>query len=98
MVTTFFLCFNTAFIIIFIWIMLKPGMILGWIRPTLEKIPYKFIRKPLFECNICMTSIWGTLAWFTVWNMPLANDLILYLLITGGIVTVISYFIGECEQ
>jgi hypothetical protein len=82
-------------IITAVWIMLKPGMIFAGLRPLLEKIPYTFIRKPLFECIICMTSIWGTAAWFFFWKMPLSTDLILYLLITVGIMTVISYYIGE---
>lgn len=95
MQNTFYLCLNTAMIITAVWIMLKPGMIFGWIRFYLEKIPHKFIRKPLFECIICMSSVWGIFAWFFFWNMPLSNDLILYLLMTVGIMTIISYYIGE---
>lgn len=36
-----------------------PGMLLFKLVKPLSKLP-ELLRKPLFECMICMSSVWGT--------------------------------------
>lgn len=84
---------QASLIITAVYMMLKDGMLLGFFRPHLEKIESDFVRKPLFECIICMASIWGLISWFLFfggwsWDIPQ------YLLMTCGINTLISYFMA----
>lgn len=85
----------TALMIVAIWVTLQEGMIFQRIGQLLQKIPYEMIRKPLFECMICMASIHGLWIWFVFWDGGLSWSLIPYLLTTCGILTVISFAIGE---
>lgn len=43
------------------------GMILEWLRGLFEFITdhkvLRYIRPALYECPICMASIWGTIVW-----------------------------------
>lgn len=46
------------------------GMILGWLRGLFERATdnrlLKHIRPALYECPICMASIWGTVFWLAI--------------------------------
>jgi hypothetical protein len=85
----------TALMIVGIWVTLQEGMIFHRVGRLLQKIPSEFIRKPLFECMICMASIHGLWIWFAFWNGGISLEVVPYLLTTCGILTVISFAIGE---
>jgi hypothetical protein len=61
------------------------GMIFNFLVPTLEKLP-SLIRKPLFECVVCMASFWSCAFWvFIDFNLAVTilavaglNSLLLY--------------------
>ncbi len=46
------------------------GMILEWLRMFFEKVTnnkvLRHIRPALYECPICMASIWGTVVWLVL--------------------------------
>ena len=46
------------------------GMVLEWFRDLLERVTnnrvLKYIRPALYECPICMASIWGTVVWVVI--------------------------------
>jgi ABC-type uncharacterized transport system permease subunit len=48
------------------------GMILEWLRDLFERLTnnrvLKYIRPALYECPICMASIWGTAVWLVIGN------------------------------
>jgi hypothetical protein len=48
------------------------GMVLKWLRDLLERVTnnriLKYIRPALYECPICMASIWGTAVWLITGN------------------------------
>lgn len=86
----------TSFIITGIWVTFQEGMVFYKIREKLfEPIKYSFVRKPLFECMICMASIWGSLIYFFVWQGSFSIDWPLFILTTAGVMTIISFAIGE---
>ena len=66
-----------------IHVLLWPGMIFAWMRKYLKHLPL-FIRKPLFECMICMASIWGTAFFLYKNGLSLNLDLIPHLLAVCG--------------
>lgn len=49
--------------ILFIRGTMEQGMINGWIVRLFWSAPV-WIKKPLFSCLTCMTSVWGTAAFF----------------------------------
>lgn len=51
--------FIVAFIVYFIRATLWKGMIFYYIKKKLSFLP-SYIRKPLYECPVCMTPWWGT--------------------------------------
>ena len=59
---------ETAFIIAFIVYFIKAttwkGMIFYELTEKLERWP-EFVRKPLYECPVCMTPWWGIAIYFT---------------------------------
>jgi len=93
---------NTAFIIAFMVYFVKAttwkGMIFHNICNTLEGIPEK-IKKPLYDCPICMTPWWGTLIYiighythlpqFEVLSFP---QVIFTIFTAGGINTIVLVF------
>lgn len=46
------------------------GMILQWLRDLFERVTdnrvLRYIRPALYECPICMASIWGTVVWVII--------------------------------
>lgn len=48
------------------------GMILQWLRDLFERVTdnrvLRYIRPALYECPICMASIWGTATWLIMGN------------------------------
>ena len=59
------------------------GMILYPLKKHLQKLPL-LIRKPLFECLFCMSSIWGTASLFFIFKLQLNEYFIFYLFAIAG--------------
>jgi hypothetical protein len=54
-----------------------------------------FLRKPLFDCLICMTSIWGTVLWL-LFHREL--NYLEFLFTVGGISTIIYGIVGNADD
>lgn len=56
--------------VIGVYAAMGEGMILEWLAKLLKKISDNKILRPLrpalYECPICMASIWGTLFWLLI--------------------------------
>ena len=85
--------FIIALMIQFIHACSWEGMLLGWLNGSLWNLtPY--LRKPLFDCPICMSPWWGSLFIVLLWaagciGLPGFGQWILTLLMVGGINTLI---------
>lgn len=87
------MCLQTSLQIVFIHILFWPGMILGFMR---ENRLTPFMQKPLYDCVICMTSVWGTLLWVFEWQMSI--NYFMFLFTVGGINVLFSGLIGKAED
>lgn len=83
----------TSVQITFIHVLFWDGMILRFFREN--RLP-RFIQKPLYDCLICMTSIWGFVFWLAEWNASV--NLIFMWLTVGGINVLISGVVGRAED
>ena len=86
--------FCNSLIIVAIHACFWPGMIFNCIRKRLTKLP-DVIKKPLYDCMICMSSIWGIVyfAFSQPANIPIetyALRLTLHVLIVCGINVVLD--------
>jgi len=88
----------TSLAICFLYEAYKPGMIFFPIRRLMEKalsfLPEKvnlYIRNPLFDCVVCMSSVYGIL--FTVNIITLSFQYLLFLFQIGGLNFLLSLFI-----
>lgn len=74
------------------------GMILEWLRGFLEFITdnkvLRYIRPALYECPICMASIWGTVVWLVLGN-ELGMHWVLYVFGVAGFNYAILQFKDE---
>lgn len=78
----------TSFKIIGIHVCCWQGMIFGWIRPLLYRLP-EWLKKPLYLCEICMSSIWGIIFWVVEYQ-NISLDIIWFILTVCGINSIIS--------
>lgn len=78
----------TALGIVFIHATTWEGMIFSRVRVALWHAPL-WIKKPLFMCLICMTSIWGTALYFQPF------EFISYLFAVGGLMTLLSFLLPD---
>lgn len=75
---------------IFMWRIFQQGMLLFFIRQVLDSVTRSpiggFIRKPLYECLTCMTSVWGfTFYYFTFGDQPFdVSHLVKFIAIVGA--------------
>lgn len=83
----------TSLQIVFIHILFWDGMILEFMREN--KLP-TFFQKPLYDCVICMTSVYGFLFWLLEWNMSV--NLFQFWFVVGGINVLLSGIIGRAED
>jgi hypothetical protein len=74
------------------------GMILEKLRQAFEWITdnkvMKYIRPALYECPICMASIWGTAVWLVIGN-PLGTYWVLYVFGVAGFNYIVLQFNNE---
>lgn len=52
----------------------------------------KAIMKPLFYCAVCMSSLWGTFAYFVLLGKTDIAQWILHCVISAAIVYILTYF------
>lgn len=102
--------FKATLAIIFLKSTMEHGQINGWVVRLFWSAP-PWIKKPLFSCLTCMTSVWGTAAFFffTEWRMLHAFDLginfLQFILPLGGllylfdcVLTIITTGIQDAER
>lgn len=92
--------FILSFVILFIHACFWPGMILGFISESMEWMP-GYIRKPVYECVICMTPWWSILISIIFPEYFRYEDLQQFLItiaIAGGIATLFDKFIGPIHK
>ena len=73
------------------------GMILYPLKKHLQKLP-RLIRKPLFECLFCMSSIWGTASLFFVFKLQFNEYFIFNLFAIAGMNLLIELFVTLFEK
>ncbi|HMX02958.1 MAG TPA: hypothetical protein PK511_09600 [Chitinophagales bacterium] len=83
----------TSLQITFIHILFWDGMILQSLRNN--PLPW-LVKKPLYDCLICMTSIWGIFIWFFEWDGKF--DLIAFLFLVGGINVLIMALVNNADD
>ena len=95
---------KAALAIVFIWSTMKQGMINGWVVRLLWNAPV-WIKKPLFGCLTCMTSVWGSALFFVFSKEYSILAFVGFLLPLGGVMylfdcvlTFVSQAIDENEQ
>ena len=52
------------------------------------------IKKPLFECMMCMSSVWGITFWYIAGNSILNTELISFLLTLSGVMFILDILIS----
>jgi hypothetical protein len=92
----FCLCVSLACTLIhiaFTW----PDMILYDFEKTVlhHHLP-EWFRKPLYECMICMCSLWTIFFW-TLYLKPITVELLFAMMITGGINAVICIGLNQTD-
>ena len=74
------------------------GMILERLRQLFERATdnkvLKYVRPALYECPICMASIWGTVVWLVIGN-PLGSYWVLYVFGVAGFNYITMNLISE---
>ena len=82
------------------WAAMQNGMILFKLRCLLETLIfilptniYLWLRKPLFDCLFCMSSIWGFV--FTLQVFSFSQKYLYLLLVIGGINYLLQLIINK---
>jgi len=85
----------TALFIVGISISLQDGMIFGFVRRSLDKfmIP-DLIAKPLYDCAICMSSVWSVTVYYLIYG-SLSWYLLLIIPCTAGLMVIVSPVLDE---
>lgn len=73
------------------------GMFLFPLKKHLLRLPL-LIRKPLFECLFCMSSIWGTASLFFVFKLQFNEYFIFNLFAIAGMNLLIELFVTLFEK
>lgn len=88
-------CIYAVLMIHFIQATTMEGMIFGFVRKAFYHFPI-WIKKPLYECLICMSPWYAVLCWFILGH-ALEYHLVHFILIVGGLNTIIVTIIGDHE-
>lgn len=89
----FCLCASLSILAIYVCIN-WPGMIFNRALPYLEEYTPAFIKKPLYECLICMSSIWGG-SIYLIYFKSLHLDIVWAVLIIAGINTLLCLLLEK---
>ena len=77
--------FEYSLAIIFRYTCFQDGMILAAVRRHLDRvIKNEWVKKPLFNCVVCMCGLYSILFWVVNTN-PISMDLLKVILLVGGI-------------
>ena len=79
------------------YMIIWEGMILYPLKKYLQRLPL-LIRKPLFECLFCMSSIWGTASLFFVFKLQFNEYFIFNLFAIAGMNLLIELFVTLFEK
>lgn len=74
------------------YMIIWEGMFLYALKKYLQRLP-RLIRKPLFECLFCMSSIWGTASLFFVFKLQFNEYFIFNLFAIAGMNLLIELFV-----
>lgn len=80
--------FTISFIVLFIHATTWEGMINGWVSNLCDNWP-EWIKKPLYDCPICMCPWWGSLILYFMGSHIGVLEWILTVFAAGGVNTVI---------
>lgn len=91
--------FILALIVLFLHACTWKGMIFSFVAENLKDLP-DFIKKPLYDCPICMTLWWGALInWIgnisNIWQSHNPVELGFILFAAAGINTVLIYIVEQ---
>ncbi len=95
--------FIIAFIVTFIWASMLKGNIFGFIRTKVFVALSDYWKKPVFDCNICMTPWYGTAVYWLIvlsgkWESDW-KDWLICIFIAGGINTVLNkMFVNDIQK
>jgi hypothetical protein len=92
----------TALIVLFLHVTTWEGMIFEIVSDKLRPLP-DYIKKPLYDCPICMAPWWGsvvlTIAYLTHSLPPFnAFQWVAILFAAGGLNTLLIYIISLCRD
>lgn len=79
------------------YMIIWEGMFLFPLKKHLLRLPL-LIRKPLFECLFCMSSIWGTASLFFIFKLQLNEYFIFYLFAIAGMNLLIELSVTLFEK
>jgi len=79
------------------YMIIWEGMFLFPLKKHLQRLPL-LIRKPLFECLFCMSSIWGTASLFFVFKLQFNEYFIFNLFAIAGMNLLIELFVTLFEK
>jgi hypothetical protein len=77
-----------TFLVVFIHASMWQGMIFAKAGRLFSKLP-TYIRKPLFECIVCMAPWWGVFIYTGIWQWNVV-DVLLCVIVSAGINVLIS--------
>lgn len=87
-----------ALFVLGIYAAMGEEMILHWLKVALERATnnrvLKSLRPALYECPICMASIWGTIAWVLM-GYGISELWILYAVAIAGLNYIVVNAISE---
>jgi len=94
--------FITALIILFFHVCTWPGMVFSFVSEALKNVP-AYLKKPLFDCPICMCPWWGPTVVAcgivgNVWHVDNVWQLAIIVASAAGINTVLIYVINQGKQ
>lgn len=85
---TFCVCTSLAITAIHT-VVTRPGMLLYGVSQLFERVNmYSWVTNPLYNCMICMSSLWTTIFWLAALR-PVSLTLLFAILIVAGINTII---------
>lgn len=96
------MAFMIAFPVLFLHKITEEGMIFQGIRPLLYNFP-EFIKKPLFDCPVCMVPWYGSIIlWmgflYDEWKLPNMFEWFFILVIAGGINSILSPMLEDVDE
>lgn len=87
-----------ALFVLGIYAAMGEEMILHWLKVFLEYLTnnkiLKHIRPALYECPICMASIWGGAAWF-IMGFGFSELIIIYIIAVAGLNYIVVNLVSE---